>query len=125
MDLNNPVIKLCMEGTRAEFEGRIEDARTLYREAWEAAQDDYERCVAAHYVARRQESPRETLRWNLEALVRAEAVGDERVSEFYASLYLNLGHSYELLGDQSQARHYYGLAAELGVVHRGESQDSE
>jgi hypothetical protein len=24
MDLNNPVIKLCMEGTRAEFERRLD-----------------------------------------------------------------------------------------------------
>jgi tetratricopeptide (TPR) repeat protein len=125
MDLNNPVIKLCMDGTRAEYEGRIEDARSLYREAWEAARDDYERCVAAHYVARRQESPQEALRWNLEALAHAEAVRDERVSEFFASLYLNLGHSYELLGDQAQARRYYVLAAGLGVIHRDELHGSE
>ncbi len=56
MNLDNPVIKLCAEGTRAEFEGRIEDARTLYMQAWEASKDDYEACVAAHYVARHQEA---------------------------------------------------------------------
>ena len=37
MDLNNPVIQLCMEGTRAEFEHRIEDARILYEHAWAGA----------------------------------------------------------------------------------------
>lgn len=120
MDLNNPVVKLCVEGTRAEFEGRIEDARTLYMQAWAAARDDYEACVAAHYLARRQESPQARLHWNREALVRAAAVGDERVRSFYPSLYLNMGHAYEALGDLAEARRYYQLAAELGFVHQVE-----
>lgn len=116
MDVNNPVIKLCIAGTQAEFAGRIEDARALYRQAWDAAQDDFEACVAAHYVARHQANLQETLRWNLEALARAEAVGDARVAPFYPSLYLNLGRSYELLGEEEEARRYYDLAAEFGVT---------
>jgi hypothetical protein len=64
MDLNNPVIKLCIEGTRAEFEGRTDDARILYSQAWEARKDDYDACVAAHYVARFQGTPEDNLRWN-------------------------------------------------------------
>jgi tetratricopeptide (TPR) repeat protein len=119
------VIRLCIEGTRAEFEGRVRDARTLYLRAWEAAQDDYEACVAAHYVARHQERPEDELRWNQEALARANAAcaepgGEERVRSFYPSLYLNMGHSYERLGDQAEAQRYYGLAAELGFVHQPE-----
>lgn len=123
MDINNPVIKLCMEGTRAEFDGRIESARDLYQQAWEAAQDDYEACVAAHYVARFQESAEETLRWNQEALNRADCVADGdiadgRVQPFYPSLYLNMGQSHERLGHQAEAQRYYKLAAELGVTHQ-------
>jgi hypothetical protein len=45
-------------------------------------------------------------------------VVDERVQGFYGSLYLNLGHSYELVGDQAAAQHYYALAAALGFVHQ-------
>jgi tetratricopeptide (TPR) repeat protein len=118
MDVNNPVIRLCAEGTRAEFEGRIDDARNLFMQAWNMSTDDYDACVAAHYVARHQASPQETLRWNAEALSRADAVGDERVSSFYPSLYLNMGHSYEALGNQAEAKRYYELAAKLGVVHQ-------
>ena len=76
------------------------------------AQDDYEACIAAHYVARHQPSFEENLRWNQESLARAEAVGDERVRDFYPSLLLNLGHSYEILGDAAEARKYYDLAVE-------------
>lgn len=120
MDIDNPVIKLCIEGTRAEFQRRIEDAYALYRQAWEISRDDYEKCIAAHYLARYQESIQETLYWNQEALNRANAVADERVREFYPSLYLNLGHSYEMVGNQAEAQRYYNLAAELGFAHSAE-----
>jgi hypothetical protein len=118
MDLNNHVIKLCTAGSRAEFEGNIADAQALYQQAWDVAQDDYEACIAAHYIARHQVTPAETLRWNQMALDRANAVADARVQGFYGSLYLNLGHSYELVGDQGAAQHYYALAAALGFVHQ-------
>ena len=120
IDVNNPVVKLCMEGARLEFEGRKEDARRLYWQAWESAQDDYEACIAAHYVAHVQEKADEILRWNQEALTRAERVGDDRVNVFYPSLYLNMGHAYELLGSQDEAKKYYDLAARLGAQHQPE-----
>ena len=112
MDPNNPVVKLCAEGMRAEAGDRSNDARTLFVQAWAASKDDYDACVAAHFVARHQESPEDTFHWNEEALNRANAVGDERVCTFYPSLYLNMGHSYEALGNQTEARRYYELAAE-------------
>ena len=117
MDLNNPVIQLCMEGTRAEFEHRLDDARRLYQQAWDARTDDYDACIAAHYVARFQDSAEESLRWNQLALKHANAVNDESITDFHPSLYLNLGRSYELVGDPMEAQRYYDLAAELGVVH--------
>jgi hypothetical protein len=116
--MDNLVVKLCIEGTRAEFEGRPDDARRVYWQAWEAVTDDYEACIAAHYVARFQENPGDALRWNLEALARADAVRDDRVESFYPSLFVNLGRSYELLGNELEATHYYGLAAELGLLHQ-------
>lgn len=110
MDPNNPVVALCAEGMRAEAERRWEDARRLFEQAWAVRQDDYDACVAAHYVARHQPLPADTLAWNQKALDHAAAVGDERVTAFYASLYLNLGHSYEVLDDADAARHHYVLA---------------
>jgi tetratricopeptide (TPR) repeat protein len=117
MDLNNPVVRLCIEGTQAEFQGQPETARTLYWQAWEAAKDDFEACIAAHYVARFQQDPADLLRWNQEALNRADAIADDRVKEFYPSLYLNMGRSYELLGNLNEAKRYYDLAAGLGLPH--------
>jgi hypothetical protein len=120
MDLENPVVKLCIEGTRAEFEGRQADACVLYGRAWETAKDDFEACIAAHYVARCQENPEGIFDWNQKALIHAEKIRDGSVKEFYPSLYLNMGRSYELLGNDSEARRYYDLAAELGYFHQAE-----
>lgn len=125
MDAANPVIKLCIAGTQAEFAGRTEDARSLYQQAWQAAQDDYEACIAAHYVARFQPTPEERLRWNREALERANRVKDGSVQEFYPSLYLNMGASYQALGIQAEAHRYYDLAAQLGVVHQAQEDGTQ
>jgi tetratricopeptide (TPR) repeat protein len=112
VDASNPVVQLCAAGMMAEGRGRSGDARDLFARAWAASTDDFDRCVAAHYLARLQGSPEETLHWNREALARADAVKDDRVRGFYPSLYLNLGRSYEDIGDRAEARWYYAVAAE-------------
>ena len=118
--MNTPAIKLCIEGTQAEFNGDVQAACDLYRQAWETSIGDYEACIAAHYMARCQESPEEIFRWNQIAFERAQMVNDERVKDFYPSLYLNMGRSHELLGNKLQAKEYYDVAAALGVPHQME-----
>jgi len=118
MDTTNPIIQLCIQGSQAEFEHRRDDAHALYQQAWELHADDYEACIAAHYLARFQETPEEILLWNQIALEHANEVGDERVNDFYPSLYLNLAHSYEILENQTEAQRFYNLAAALGVIHQ-------
>lgn len=121
MDTSNPVVQLCIQGCQAEFEHRPDAARRLYHQAWQAASDDYEACIAAHYVARFQDDPQACLHWNLIALQCAQAVDDARVHDFLASLYVNLGHAYEQVGMGQEAAQYYALAAQLGLVHQPES----
>lgn len=111
MDPNNPIVKLCAAGIAAEGQGRRDEAKALFEHAWQASQDDYEACIAAHYVARHQETLEAELEWNEEALKCAEAVADERVRGFYPSLYLNFAHSLEKLGRAAEARDYYERAA--------------
>lgn len=110
-----------MEGTHAEFEKRINDACILYQQAWEASTNDYEACIAAHYVARFQESAEETLRWNQLALEHANKVKDGSIKDFYPSLYVNLGYSFEILGNQAESQKYYDLAKNLGIIHQQDS----
>ena len=98
MDPENPVVKLCVAGMHAEGRGDVADARRMFGEAWTIAGNDFEACIAAHYVARHQSTAEDMLWWNQEAFRLAEAVGDERVADFFPSLLLNLGHSHEAVG---------------------------
>lgn len=111
MDPDNPVIRLCAQGMRAETEGRPDEARELFLRAWQTAADDYQACVAAHYLARHQSDPEQTLHWNEECLRRADLVGDDRVRGFYASLHLNLARAHGDLGRADEARRHLELAA--------------
>jgi hypothetical protein len=112
IDSHNVVVKLCAEGIAKEMGGRAAEAGKLYGQAWNACTDAYERCIAAHYIARIQATPREALHWNREALRYPEEVDRENVQTFYPSLYLNVGKSHEDLGDKKEARQFYQLAAD-------------
>lgn len=107
IDPDNPVVKLCAEGIAAEMQGRHDEALALYRQAWESRGDDYEACIAAHYLARQQATLADSLAWNQVALDHALAAPAERIGDFLPSLYLNLGWSHEVLGDTVQARACY------------------
>ena len=124
MDASNPIAKLCAEGMKAEMECKPEEARQLFLQAWEQSKDDFDACIAAHYVARHRKSPQEILRWNQESLDRADAVNDERVQGLYLSLYLNMGKAHEDLPNQEETRKYYELAASrLNVLPDGKYSD--
>lgn len=111
MDPANPIVRLCAAGMSAEQDGRLQDASLLFQQAWRDSSDDWERCIAAHYLARHQPSPAQTLFWNQEALRLAGTLGADCVRDFYPSLYLNVGHSLEALGRAAEACRYYELAA--------------
>jgi hypothetical protein len=112
MDPQNQVVRYCAEGMEREQEGRYEEALRLFMLAWNQSKDAFERTIAAHYVARHQPTPELALHWNQESLINADAVGDDRVQDFYPSLYLNIGKSHEDLGNLKDARRFYALAAD-------------
>lgn len=117
MDLSRPAIALCAAGTQLEFHKRLDEARQRYAEAWACATDDYEKCIAAHYVGHLAQTPAEALLWHQTAVDHASRAEAAQVESFMPSLYVNLGHAFEQMGDTAQARHFYDLAANLGLVH--------
>jgi len=114
-DPNTTVNHLCTEGMKLEAEGRTEEARALFRRAWDVSHTDFEKFTAAHYLGRSQDDPLDGLKWNHEALHRALRVMDESMKSHFPSLYLNLGKSYEKLGDMNRARENYQQAAQFSV----------
>ena len=110
-DPENKVVQLCAQGMQAEAEGKTDAAHNLFQQAWDIAGNDFEAFTAAHYLARNQENPEDGLKWNLEALNRATSTNDDDLKGHYPSLYLNVGNSYETIGNMQQAGNYYATAA--------------
>jgi tetratricopeptide (TPR) repeat protein len=111
-DPNNPVVQLCIKGMNAEGEGNIEEAQQLFQQAWDMATNDFEAFTAAHYLARNQKDPNDNLKWNIEALTRADAINGDDLKGHYPSLYLNVAKSYETLENMEEAARHYQLAAD-------------
>lgn len=102
LDPTNPVVALCAAGMACN--GGTGEARSLFQQAWAARRDDYDACVAAHYLARVQLTADEALQWHARAVEHADAVGDHRVDAFRASLYLNLADAHLALGHRTDAQ---------------------
>jgi hypothetical protein len=52
------------EGMELEMKGQIEEAARLFAVSWDGSSDDFERCIAAPYVARHQrKGSRPWLKW--------------------------------------------------------------
>ncbi len=111
MDPNNPIVRLCVSGIQAEQQGRMAEAHASYQQAWTEHSTDFEGCIAAHYLARTQDNEPDRLKWNAEALARADAADPEQTRGFYPSLLLNLGRSHDVLGDLVEARRLFQVAA--------------
>jgi len=109
-DPSNPVVQLCVKGIETEYSGNLEAANSLYQQAWVLANNDLEYLTAAHYLARAQSDPAETLKWNLLALEHAGKTKDQDIASFMPSLYLNVAKSHEDLDNSSKAHDYYLLA---------------
>jgi hypothetical protein len=122
METGNPIIKLCIAGTQAEFQHQIEEAKALYLKACQIQTNDYEACIAAHYMASHQKDPKIEFEWNQKALEYAGVCPEGLVNEFFPSLYVNMGKSFERLGDPISAQMYYDKASQLGLFHQMDVQ---
>lgn len=119
------MIRLCAEGMALEQRGLRDEAAEVFQRAWEQSTSDFERCVAAHYVARHQKSPSDNLRWNQLSIDYADLILDGSVDGFYPSLYLNIAWAYEDLGQPEEALKYYELAAtRVGTLPEGSYRDT-
>ena len=107
---NNTVIKLCMQGMGNEEKGKPEEASRLFLQAWNEATNDFEKFMAAYYVARHQENTLGKLKWLETALQFALKLHDDGVTSAFPSLYTNIAKCYEDLNDHDNAKKNNELA---------------
>jgi tetratricopeptide (TPR) repeat protein len=107
----NNIVKLCLQGMAMEEKGEPGEAVKIFLQAWNEATNDFEKFIAAHYVARHQKNVSDKLKWNETALQFALKINDVTVSSAFPSLYLNIAKCYEELNDPDNAKKNYELAA--------------
>lgn len=109
-DPNNNVVQLCAQGMDMEGKGKPEAAGKIFLQAWNEAADDFEKFIAAHYVARHQKSIADKLKWDETSLQLALKTNNDIVKGAFPSLYLNIAKCYEDLNDFDNAKRNYKLA---------------
>ena len=106
-DPENHIVKLCTQGMEFEGRGEKEKASLIFQQAWNESSDATEKFIAAHYLARHQETIAAKLHWDQTALKLALQVADESVQSNYPSLYLNIAKCFEDMAEFDMAKDHY------------------
>lgn len=109
---SNHVVKLCLQGMNMEETGNLGEAARLFMQAWNDATNDFEKFLAAHFVARHQKTVADRLNWLETSLQFALKVNDNAATSALPTLYSNMARCYEDLNDHIKAKEYSGLAIE-------------
>lgn len=94
-----------------EAKDKPDEASKIFLQAWSEATNDFEKFLAAHFVARHQKEVQSKLKWLQTALQFALKVNTEAVTGAFPSLYANIAKCYEDLGDAENAKKNRELAA--------------
>jgi hypothetical protein len=106
----NKVVKLCLQGMDLEQEAKPEEALKLFLQGWEEATNDFEKFLAAHYVARNQKTVSDKLKWLEHALHFALKTNNESVNSVFPALYSKIAECYAELSDPAKAKKNRELA---------------
>ena len=107
---NNNIIKLCLQGIDMEEKGKPEEASRVFLQAWNEATNDFEKFIAAHYVARHQKLVSDKLKWLETALQLGLKINNDTVKGAFPSLYKSIAKCYEDLNDLDNSKKNYELA---------------
>ncbi|RYY40152.1 MAG: NAD(+)--rifampin ADP-ribosyltransferase [Chitinophagaceae bacterium] len=102
----NPIVHLCIRGMALEAQGQTGAAQTVFLQAWNEAAHDFERYLAAYYLARTATDASEQLTWLEAARDAAASVDDVAVRSGMPALYRAFAACYTALGDAASAAHY-------------------
>lgn len=106
----NHVVKYCLQGMEMEAKAQPEEALKLFLQGWNEATNDFEKFLAAYYIARHQKTVADHLKWLETALQFASQINDDSVKSAFPALYFNIAKCYEALGDGAAAQKNHALA---------------
>lgn len=106
----NPIVKLCLQGM-AQEQDNPQEALNTFLQAYEESENDFERFLSCHYIARNQEDVSDRLKWLELELDYAVKTNDDSVKSAFPALYTNIAGCYNELGDTGNANKHHALAA--------------
>jgi len=112
---NNNIIKLCIQGMNLEEKGKAVAAGKIFFQAWNEATHDFEKFMAAYFVARHQKNVPDKLKWLETALQFALKINNDAVKAAFPLLYSDIAKCYEDLDNPDNAKKNHRLANESVV----------
>lgn len=106
----NHVVQRCLRGMAAMDNNQPREASQQFFQAWQESTNDFEKFLAAYYVAGSRHDAGEKLTWYHTALQHASKVNDAGVKSALAALYTHMARCYEALEDAGNAAKNYALA---------------
>lgn len=107
---NSKAVVLCLKAINTEGKDLHEEAAKLFQQAWNEAENDLEKFIAAHFTALHQKNIPDTLKWLEVALEFALKINDDTVKSAFPTLYLNIAKSYQDLNQPEKGEKYYELS---------------
>lgn len=109
----NAIIQLCVQGMNMEDQGFPQKAEQFFLDAWNQAANDFEKFIAAYFVARHQKSVSGKLQWLEKSLGLVLDLKNPTAASALPSLYSKIGQCYEELNEPGKAEKNYELAREF------------
>jgi len=110
---NNDIVRICLQGMSMEENGNPEEARRLFLQAWDKATNNFEKYMAAFYVARHQNNITDKLKWLEISLEFAHHVNNDSVTGAFVLLYSSIAQCFTELNDFDNAKKYHDLASKF------------
>jgi hypothetical protein len=107
---NNTIVRLCLQAMDMEAKGKSENAKNLFLQAWGEATNEFEKFIAAYFIAGQQENPSGRLHWLQTALQLSLTINNDQVKPAFRVLYESIAECYEKLNDLENARKNQELA---------------
>jgi len=106
----NPIVRLCLQGMEAAEKNNTAEASEYFQKAWSEGSSDFDRYLAAYYVATLKTDSQEKLEWLTIAVEHAEKSGSESAKTAYASLHIAIAACYQHLGETAKSAYHADLA---------------
>lgn len=126
----NRIVQLCLKGMSMEDNANRQGAAGLFNQAWNESTNDFERFLAAYFIARNENDNRDKLKWFERSLQLALNFNNEATRSALRTLYSHLATCYQESGNMQEAQKYEELASnfkseptDIGPFYHGTRAD--